>query len=134
MIIKSSLKDVYYYITHNKVEVISEYVLLGKINSYANHLCGNYYLAAIVKNGVGGSPATVDDIKSGNYACTIVDVEALKYPVKPIKLYGKLRPRKIIASDGFDKIEVKKTLDLLYNQSEIVTIGDFFNHDFSYTN
>ena len=133
MIIKSSLSDVYYYIINNKVEAISEYVLLGKVNSYANHLCGNYYLAAIVKKGAGGSPATVDDIKSGNYACTIVDIESLKYLVKPIKLYGKLIPKKIVASDGFDKIEVKKALDL-YTQSEIVTIGDFLKHDFDYTN
>ena len=136
---KASLTEIYCFIHNNKVESLSDTLLIhiGYGHGYADHLFGSVYLVAMVKEGVGLTYATINDIKANKYIGEIADLGIMKSIFKPIKLDGHLNPPVFFKGIGFMSAEDSDVMSIIksYNVKSFVKWKqDIMRADFDYTN
>lgn len=141
---KASLTEICRFVHNNKINANLSDTLLIHINhghAYADHLYGDVYLVAIVKECSGLTYATINDIKANKYIGAIVDISntGKMNILKPIKLNGHLNPPVFFKSLSFrdrsdtDVLQILKSYN--YNVNSFVKLRpDILRADFDYTN
>ncbi len=137
---KASLTDICYFIHNNKFENLSDTLILhkGYGYAYADHLYGEVYLVAVVKERLALTYASADDIRVNKYIGEIVDFSVFrKNPYKHFKLGGHLNPPVFFKGIGFMNAKDSDVMSMLkfYNvKSFIDWKKDIMRVDFDYTN
>jgi hypothetical protein len=137
---KASLTEICYFIHNNKVENLSDTLILHKGYGYvyADHLYGEVYLVAVVKERLALTYASADDIKANKYIGEIVDFSVLrKNWYKCFKIDGHLNPPVFFKGVGVTGVSDPDAMSMLksYNvKSFIDWKKDIIRADFDYTN
>lgn len=140
---KASLTEIYRFVHDNKINATLSGTLLIYRNRgvYADHLYDGVYLVAMIKEGLGLSFATINDIEANKYIGAIVDLNISGYinVYKPTKLNGHLNPPVFFKNLGFldkndtDVLQILKSYN--YNVKSFVKYRpDIIRADFDYTN